>query len=98
MDATNPVPESISHRQLMTLLQTAVPDAVKVEAEAQGGRGQEFEALLRAYGQVSHRLLQELQKGDGSLAEGRSPRQLMAIGALQAHVHMALQALAASQS
>jgi hypothetical protein len=98
MDATNPVPESISHRQLTTLLQTAAPDAAIAEADHEADRSQEFEALLRAYGQVSHRLLQELQKGDESIAEGRSPRQLMAIGALQAHVHMALQALAASQS
>jgi hypothetical protein len=98
MDATNPVPQAISHRQLITLLQTAVPDASMVEGGAEEDRSDELEELLRSYGQVSQRLLQALQQRNGALAMGRSPRQLMAIGALQAHVTMALQALTASQN
>ncbi len=98
MDATNPDPQAISHRQLITLLQTAVPDASMVGGSAEEDRSDELEGLLRSYGQVSQRLLQALQQRDGALAKGRTPRQLMAIGALQAHVTMALQALTASQT
>lgn len=98
MDATNPVPQAISHRQLITLLQTAAPDASMVEGGAEEDRSDELEELLRSYGQVSKRLLQALQQRNGPLGKGRSPRQLMAIGALQAHVTMALQALTASQN
>ncbi|MCP9800143.1 hypothetical protein [Synechococcus sp. RedBA-s] len=98
MDATNSVPHAISHRQLITLLQAAVPDASMVECGGEEDRSDELEELLRSYGLVSERLLQALQQRNGALAKGRSPRQLMAIGALQAHVAMALQALTASQN
>lgn len=98
MDANNSVPQAISHRQLITLMQTAAPDAPIVEGGAEKERNEELEGLLRSYGQVSQRLLQALQQNDGALARGRNPRQLMAMGALQAHVSMALQALSASQT
>ncbi|MCP9820098.1 hypothetical protein KBZ18_11430 [Synechococcus sp. Cruz-9H2] len=98
MDANNSVPQAISHRQLITLLQTATPDTPMVESGAEADRSDELEGLLRSYGQVSQRLLQALQQKNGALAKGRNPRQLMAIGALQAHVTMALQALTASQA
>ncbi|CAK6695448.1 hypothetical protein I1E95_01545 [Synechococcus sp. CBW1107] len=98
MDANHPVPQAISHRQLITLLQSAAPDAPIIEGDADEERNDELEELLRSYGQVSQRLLQALQQRNGALARGRSPRQLMAIGALQAHVTMALQALSASQA
>ena len=71
---------------------------IEIEGDADEERNDELEELLRSYGQVSQRLLQALQQRNGALARGRSPRQLMAIGALQAHVTMALQALSASQA
>ncbi len=99
MEATNPVPEALSHRQLMALLQTAVPEAASPVADAEADGARPLEAVLRGYGEASQRLLEALeQQGERGLAQGRSPRQLMAIGALRAHVQLALQALAASQA
>ncbi len=97
MDGPNPIPEAISHRQLTALLQSAVPEQAAPKVDADGDQKRELDALLHRYGSISQRLLQALQQGDSTMALGRSPRQLMVIGALQVHVQMALQALAASQ-
>lgn len=88
------VPEAISHRQLAELLRGAAAEAA---AQAQGPEA-ELDALLQAYGQVSMQLLKAIEAAGDDLKTGRSPRQLMAMGALRAHAQMALQALAASRS
>jgi hypothetical protein len=101
MDPTQPVPEAISHRQLAHLLQSAVAEpqaAGPAEPEAGAERSRELEALLQAYGQLSVRLLRSFEAAGDDLGRGRTPRQMMAMGALRAHAQMALQALAASQA
>jgi hypothetical protein len=101
MDPTQPVPEAISHRQLAQLLRSAAVEPT-VAAEpggdlAGGERHRELDALLQAYGQLSVQLLRAFEGAGDDLGRGRTPRQVMAMGALRAHAHMALQALAASQ-
>jgi hypothetical protein len=91
MDPTQPIPEAISHRQLAHLLRSAA-----AEPAAAAEHGGELDALLQAYGQLSVQLLKAFEGAGDELARGRSPRQVMAMGALRAHAHMALQALAAS--
>lgn len=102
MDPTQPVPEAISHRQLARLLRTAAAEpaaAAEPGADPAGGeRNRDLEALLQAYGQLSVQLLRAFEGAGDELGRGRSPRQVMAMGALRAHAHMALQALAASQT
>jgi hypothetical protein len=89
MDAINPCPDAISFRTLAALHQHA-----QVEAD---GASQQLQDLLDQYGQLSQRLLAELNAQAPALKEQRSARQLMALGALQAHLHMGLRALAASE-
>jgi hypothetical protein len=102
MDPTQPVPEAISHRQLAHLLRTAAaePPAAAEHGEDldAGERKRELDALLQAYGLLSVQLLKAFEGAGDELARGRSPRQVMAMGALRAHAHMALQALAASRA
>ncbi|MCP9927762.1 hypothetical protein [Cyanobium sp. CH-040] len=102
MDPIQPVPEAISHRQLAHLLQSAVADPAAAEASGgdgvEGGSSPELDALLQAYGELSVRLLKAFEGAGDELARGRTPRQLMAMGALRAHAHMALQALTASRA
>ncbi|MGB5134018.1 MAG: hypothetical protein WBN89_02465 [Prochlorococcaceae cyanobacterium] len=102
MDPIQPIPEAISHRQLTHLLQSAMADPAAAGVSggdgAAAGSSPELEALLQAYGQVSVELLKAFEGAGGDLARGRNPRQLMAMGALRAHAHMALQALAASRA
>jgi hypothetical protein len=102
MDPVQPIPEAISHRQLVQLLQSAVADPAIAGSDdgapAGAVRQRELEALLQAYGQLSVRLLKAFESAGDELGRGRTPRQLMAMGALRAHAQMALQALAASQA
>lgn len=57
----------------------------------------ELEQLLGAYGQVGEQLLQQLARQGSALEQHRHPQQVMALGALAAHIRLGLQALAASR-
>ena len=57
----------------------------------------QLQGLLEQYGQLSQRLLAELNAQAPALKQQRSARQLMALGALQAHLQMGLRALVASE-
>ncbi len=92
------IPASVSFRQLATLLQQAPGEAdhslsdtdlVSAEREA-------LEHLLAEWSRSGQQLLAALGNGGPAIAAGRSPRQLMALGALQAHLALALQAQAAA--
>jgi hypothetical protein len=102
MDPIQPIPEAISHRQLAHLLRSAAAEpaaSAEPNGEIDGGApNRELAALLQAYGQLSVHLLRALEGAGDELGRGRTPRQVMAMGALRAHAHMALQALAASQA
>ena len=102
MDPIQPIPEAISHRQLAHLLRTAAAEPAAAAEHAgdldAGERNRDLERLLQAYGQLSVQLLKAFEGAGDELGRGRTPRQLMAMGALRAHAHMALQALAASRA
>ncbi len=95
------IPEAVSYRQLSAWLTAATeqapltdqPDAAGPAASTQQER---FRAQLQSWSSSSQQLLAMLQAAGPALGEGRSARQLMALGALQAHLAMALQAGAAS--
>ena len=57
----------------------------------------ELEQLLGAYGQMGEQLLQLLSRQGSALEQHRHPQQVMALGALGAHIRLGLQALAASR-
>jgi hypothetical protein len=103
MEERSPIPEtlippSVSHRQLAAMLREAPVEAHPEGAPSTAGcpERQAFEALLAEWGRCSHQLLAALSRGDRVVMEGRSQRQLMALGALQAHLAMGLQAHAAA--
>ncbi|WP_216901429.1 hypothetical protein [Synechococcus sp. CCY 9618] len=93
------VPPSVSYRQLAALLNQA-----PVEPEPHGTANMPvsaerlaFESLLAEWRRSSQQLLAALgRSSDDVVSEGRSPRQLMAMGALHAHLAMALQAHSAA--
>ena len=58
---------------------------------------EELEQLLGAYGQLGEQLLQQLARQGSALEQHRHPQQVMALGALGAHIRLGLQALAASR-
>ena len=95
MDAINPCPDAISFRALAALHQHALVESG--QEQRNGPALQELQGLLEQYGQLSQRLLAALNAQAPALKQQRSARQLMALGALQAHLHMGLRALAASE-
>lgn len=96
MDETPSFPESVSYRQLASWLKQAPPECGAQPEEPASPEEQNFDALLARWRQSGIELLAALKQGGPAISEGRSPRQLMALGALQAHLAMALQAGAAS--
>ena len=93
-------PASISYRQLAEWLQKAPAEAdpaqTSAEAALEPGADPALEALFASWARSSRQVLEVLQRQGKVLSQGRSPRQMMALGALQAHLAMALQAHAAS--
>lgn len=90
------IPASISYRELQVLAQNAPAETDPIAPEAPHDSAA-VEAALEAWSLASQQLLQTLQQAGPAVADGRAPRQVMALGALQAHVAMGLQALAGSR-
>jgi len=88
------VPDAISYQRLRRHLTHASPDPVPPPAH-----DPTLDELLRRYAEVSQELLRQLQAVQQGADAGRSgDRQLMALGALGAHVQMGLMALRACQN
>ena len=94
-----PLPDAISHRQLAELLPSALKDRpLRATEPAAATSAQEpVEALLERWTSLSLELLETIRRQDPSLIQGRKPHQLMALGALHAHLAMAMRARAASR-
>ena len=72
-------------------------DSLPGQPQNGGDELAELEQLLGAYGQLGQRLLQQLARQGTALEQHRHPQQVMALGALAAHIRLGLQALAASR-
>ena len=65
--------------------------------QSSGAELNELEQLLGTYEQLGQQLLQQLSRQGTALEQHRHPQQVMALGALGAHIRLGLQALAASK-
>ncbi len=92
------IPEAISFRQLSALLEHAAADGATAAPAAADGQLEQLERLLEAYAGLSRSVLQQLERQGERLKVERSGQQLMALGALGAHIRLGLQALAASRA
>ncbi|MEB3271154.1 MAG: hypothetical protein VKJ44_05860 [Synechococcus sp.] len=97
MEGSAPIPASISFRQLQSYALRARTDRQPDTAAAVDPAAQALEAALESWNRSSQELLRLLQQAGPTLGQGRNPKQLMALGALQAHVSLGLQALASSR-
>lgn len=91
------VPEAISFRQLSSLLQNAAADGPVADQPSEQ-QLLELDRLLEAYGRLGRTVLEQLEQHGGALQANRTGPQLMALGALGAHIRMGLHALAASRA
>jgi len=95
----NKIPTSISHKTLNALFIKASKDCSSKDIQTDQGLSQkeEFNQLLTTWNKLSKELLYQLDKNKKCLTEKKSPNSLMALGAMEVHLNMALQALKASE-
>ena len=99
MNEFNTPPRAISHKQLNSLLSSAQKDSQSFSdlPEDAAIKNQSFNELLDKWSEISKELLKVLNKKEASLTEGKNPKSLMALGALEAHLNLAMQARKASE-
>ena len=91
-------PNSISHKDLNALLTKAKKE---ISTLAMAGNdefleSQEFNDLIKDWTKTSKKILESLNKKDQVLTKNRNSKSLIALGAMGAHINMALQALKAT--
>ena len=91
---------AISHKELNDFLIKAKKDvsSINTSENNQIKGNQEFNDLIKTWTEASQKILLMMNKEQKVLTESRSPKSLMAFGAMGAHINMALQALKATES
>ena len=91
-------PNAISHKELNALLNKAKKEISTVETSCNDEiiENQELNYLMKEWTKTSKKILIILNKKDTVLKKNRDPKSLMALGAMGAHINMALQALKAA--
>lgn len=104
MDRPDPLPHAVSFRQLEHWRQHAANGVTARQPGSSEGcgapsqeSGAQLEQLLNQYERLSQELLHELGRQAENLRQQRTGEQLLALGALNAHLRLSLQALAASR-
>jgi DNA-binding LacI/PurR family transcriptional regulator len=91
------VPEAISYQGLRHHLQTAPrEESCEDSSGAPGANHLDLQKAMANYAEASQGLLRIMHSNNPDLQQGFSANQLMALGALSAHIRMGLQALKAS--
>ena len=90
---------AISHKQLNILLNKAKKDTSSIETTENDEfyENQEFKILTKDWTKTSQKILNILNKKNQFSTKNKSPKSLMAFGAMGAHISMALQALKAAE-
>ncbi len=93
-------PKSISHKQLNTYLRNATPDKKVLNiCEKEGVQDcNEHSNLLNQWASNSNKVLNLLKSRNQIFLKDKSSKSLMALGAMEAHLNMALQALKAAET
>jgi len=89
------LPNSISHKELNKLLKKASKKdlPLKTQRDDEITEKEEFNQLLCSWSDKSNELLSMLKKKEAIVTKDRKSESIMALGAMSAHINMALQAL-----
>ena len=91
---------AISHRELNEFLIKAKKD-ISSNSSTENNKikeEQDFDDLVKSWTNTSKKILLMMNNKETEFTENRSPKSLMAFGAMGAHINMALQALKATDS
>ena len=91
---------AISHKELNDFLIKAKKNISSFDTSEKDktNGSQEFNDLLSTWTETSQKILLLINKEQKIITENRSPKSLIAFGAMGAHINMALQALKATES
>ena len=95
MSESNNLPQAISHKKLSYLMLKAQKDSHFSEesTEIENPEKREFDELVNNWEATTKKLINILSKRKENLLKDKTPNSLIALGAMEVHLNMALQAL-----
>ncbi len=100
MSDIKPFPEYISHKKLKSLLSKAPQDIQTSEKNISASEGKEekLKDYLKSWMNSSQLLIEHLRQEENILEPNKSSKSILALGAMEAHINMAMQALKGYES
>ena len=100
MENLNPLPKAISHKELNSLFKKAVKGnpSLYIKNSAISKDAEEFNQSLKLWERQSKELLTILKRRSSYISDGRKANSLMALGAMESHLNIAMQALKAYET
>ncbi len=95
MSESNNLPQAISHKKLTYLMLNAQKDlnASNDKKNTESLEKQEFDELINNWETVTKDVIKTISKRNKNLLKNKSSNSLIALGAMEVHLNMALQAL-----
>ena len=95
MSESNNLPQAISHKKLSYLMLNAQKDlnASDDKKNTESLEKQEFDELINNWETVTKDVIKTISKRNKNLLKNKSSNSLIALGAMEVHLNMALQAL-----
>ena len=95
MSESNNLPQAISHKKLSYLMLKAQKDSQFSDelTEIESPEKRQFEELINNWETSTKKVINELSKRKENLLKDKSQNSLIALGAMEVHLNMALQAL-----
>ncbi len=95
MSESNNLPQAISHKKLTYLMLNAQKDlnASDDKKNTESLEKQEFDELINNWETVTKNVIKTIAKRNKNLLKNKSSNSLIALGAMEVHLNMALQAL-----
>ena len=97
MSESNNLPQAISHKKLTHLMLNAQKDlnASDEKNNTDNSEKREFNELINNWEIVTKEVIKTISKRNKNLLKDKSSNSLIALGAMEVHLNMALQALSA---
>ena len=97
MSESNNLPQAISHKKLTYLMQNAQKDlnASDDKNNTDSSEKRVFDELINNWEIVTKEVIKTISKRNKNLLKDKSSNSLIALGAMEVHLNMALQALSA---
>ena len=95
MSESNNLPQAISHKELTYLMLNAQKDlnSSEIKKNSDSLEKQEFDELINKWEIATKDVINKISKRNKNILKDKSSNSLIALGAMEVHLNMALQAL-----